>query len=380
MFMAVVGSHTKARTERRLSALQDLAGRFMDNVAGLSTLKIFGVASEVRGVRTAADRLRRETVGTLRVAFLSSMVLELATSLSVAVVAVAVGLRLVDGSMDLRTGLFVLILTPEAYQPLRALAAHYHASADGVAAADRVLAVLETPAPAESPGEVQADLSTDVLSIDRVTVRFEGRQAPALDDLSLTVRPGETVALTGPSGSGKSTVLGLLLGLVKPETGHVRVGAWDLEELATESWRDLIAWVPQRPYLLARTLEENIRLGRPNADAQAVADAVEAAGLAHVVGRLPAGLDTRLGVGGHGLSAGERQRVALARAFLRQAPLVLLDEPTANLDGETEELVLASVRRLAAGRTVVLAAHRYSLLDVADRVVDLQAEVVGRAS
>jgi ABC-type transport system involved in cytochrome bd biosynthesis fused ATPase/permease subunit len=295
------------------------------------------------------------------------------------VVAVAVGLRLVDGSMAFRTGLYVLILTPEAYQPLRALAAHYHDSADGVAAAGHLFSVLETPVPEHQGLGGRADLSVDEIRIDHATVRFAGQEEPALRDLSLVVRPGEVVALTGPSGSGKSTALGVLLGLLRPESGHVRVGSRDLDDLDPEGWRSLIAWVPQRPYLLARTLEDNIRLGRPDADPGLVADAVDAAGLADVVRRLPGGLGTRLGAGGHGLSAGERQRVALARAFLRDAPLVLLDEPTSNLDGETEDLVLASVRRLAAGRTVVLAAHRYSLLDVADRVVDLGADISGRS-
>jgi thiol reductant ABC exporter CydD subunit len=378
VFMAVVGAHTKARSEKRLAALQGLAGQFLDNVAGMSTLKLFGASSGLSRVRTAAEDLRRETLGTLRLAFLSSLVLELATSLSVAVVAVAVGLRLVDGSMAFRTGLYVLILTPEAYQPLRALAAHYHDSADGVAAAKQVFSVLETPVPDRHRPGAPVDLSVDELRLDGVTMRFGGRDVPALRDLSLTVRPGEVVALTGPSGSGKSTALGLLLGLLRPESGHVRVGARDLDELDLDGWRSLIAWVPQRPYLLARTLAENVRLGRPDAGPDQVAHAVQAAGLVDVVRRLPAGLDTHLGAGGHGLSAGERQRVALARAFLRDAPLVLLDEPTSNLDGETEDLVLASVRRLAAGRTVVLAAHRYSLLDVSDRVVDLGASLSGR--
>ncbi len=377
VFMAVVGSSTRARSSQRLTALQHLAGQFLDTVAGTSTLKIFGDGSGLRRVRAAADELRRETIGTLRLAFLSSLVLELAASLSVALVAVAVGLRLVDGSLGLQTGLYVLILAPEAYQPLRALAAHYHDSADGLAAADEVFAVLDAPARELPAYDVMTDLSTDELVIDHATVRYGGQRVPALSDLCLTVAPGQVVALTGPSGSGKSTALGLLLGLVTPESGRVRVGAWDLAELDPAAWRDLIAWVPQAPYLLARSLEENITLGRPAASGDQVAQAVEDAGLVDVARRLPAGLATPLGSGGHGLSAGERQRVALARAFLRGAPLVLLDEPTSSLDGETERLVLDAVRRLAVGRTVVLAAHRYSLLDVADRVVDLGSRVAG---
>lgn len=379
VFMAVVGASTKARTVQRLSALQRLAGQFLDNTAGLSTLKIFGASSAVSKVRDAAEGLRHETMRTLRVAFLSSLVLELTTSLSVALVAVAVGLRLVNGTLGLQTGLYVLILAPEAYQPLRALAAHYHEGAGGIAVAEQVHAVLDLPMRGPRTVAVVPDLATDALVVEHVTVRFPGQDVPALSDLSFRVTPGEVVALAGASGSGKTTALGVLLGLITPETGHVRVGDWDLCEMEPETWRRLIAWVPQRPYLLARSMQDNIALGRPRAARELVEEAVAAAGLEATVNRLPEGLATVLGAGGHGLSAGERQRLALARAFLLDSPLVLLDEPTASLDGETEQAVLGSLRTLAAGRTVVVAAHRYALLDVADRVVTLQPSPAVRA-
>lgn len=380
VFMAVVGATTKAKTAQRLSALQRLAGQFLDNTAGLSTLKIFGASSAGSKLRAATDDLRHETMRTLRLAFLSSLVLELTTSLSVALVAVAVGLRLVNGTLDFQTGLYVLILGPEAYQPLRALAAHYHEGAGGVAVAKQVHAVLDLPVRASRTVAVVPDLATDALAVENVTVRFPGQDVPALNDLSFRVMPGEVIALAGASGTGKTTALGVLLGLVTPETGRVRVGDWDLCELEPQTWRRLIAWVPQRPYLLARSMHDNIALGRPGAGRDLVEEAVAAAGLEATVNRLPDGLATVLGAGGHGLSAGERQRLALARAFLLDAPLVLLDEPTASLDGETEQAVLASLRTLAAGRTVVVAAHRYALLGVADRVVALDPAPAGRGA
>jgi ABC-type multidrug transport system fused ATPase/permease subunit len=205
-------------------------------------------------------------------------------------------------------------------------------------------------------------------------VTFPGRGQPALRPLSFTVDPGEVVALVGPSGCGKSTLLGVLLGLISPDSGSVRVGGFDLRELDIDSWRSRLAWVPQHPHLFAASLSENVRLGRPDAPTSDVARAVADAGLEEVVDRLPRGLDTRLGERGAGLSAGERQRVALARAFLMDAPLLLLDEPTANLDGATEEAVLGRIRRLVVGRTVLLVAHRPELVALADRVVSLVPE------
>jgi ABC-type transport system involved in cytochrome bd biosynthesis fused ATPase/permease subunit len=301
-------------------------------------------------------------------------VLELGGSLSVALVAVAVGLRLASGGLDLRAGLYVLVLAPEAYQPLRSLAAQFHASADGAAAADEVFAVLDRPAP-DSRSGYEAPPMGGRLVVDSVSLRFPGTERPVLHDLSFTLEPGEVVALVGPSGCGKSTVLSLLLRFREPDTGRIGFGGRDLAALDPDLWRTRVAWVPQRPYLFARSLRDNITLGRPCAAREEVLDAVAAADLRDVVRRLPDGLDSPLGERGHGLSVGERQRVALARAFLVDAPLLLLDEPTANLDGATEESVLASVRLLSAGRSVLVAAHRPALVALADRMVELPVGV-----
>jgi thiol reductant ABC exporter CydD subunit len=372
VFMALIGMATRARTDRQLRTLQRLAGHFLDVVAGLPTLKIFGRAkAQARVILEVTDTYRRRTMSTLRLAFVSSLVLELLAMLSVALVAVSVGLRLVGSDVTFRTALFVLVLAPEAYLPLRQLGTTFHASAEGLAAAEQVFEVLAEPLPVRGTRTDVPDPALSTLEVSSLTVGYPGRGAPALDGVDLVVEPGTVLALTGQSGCGKSTLLGVLLGLVRPASGQVTVGGVGLDTLDPDAWRRRIAWVPQRPYLFAGSLEANVRLGDPHATTDAVTAAVAAAGLTAMVARLPAGLSTPLGEGGAGLSAGERQRVALARAFLRDAPLLLLDEPTASLDGGTEAEVVAAVRRLAAGRTVVLVAHRPALVALADRVVRL---------
>jgi ATP-binding cassette, subfamily C, bacterial CydCD len=428
LFMALVGAATKERMDSQFRILERLAGHFLDVVAGLPTLKVFGRAkAQAQAIGEITERYRRAALGTLRITFLSSLILELVATISVALVAVAIGLRLLGGELDLRTALFALVLAPEAYLPLRQLGANYHASAEGIAAAEQVFAVLEEPeaprgtrtdlpggpAPAEravvglanpdpaGPDPAHHDPThhdsvrldpahldpahhdsahhdpprldpTQVdIAIEALRVTYPGRSTPALDGVSLTIHAGEVLALVGPSGCGKSTLLGVLLGLVIPARGTVRVGGLDLAELDLDAWRARLAWVPQRPHLFKASIAQNVRLGRADATREEVSAAIDAAGLADVVNRLPDGPDTVLGERGAGLSAGERQRVALARAFLRDAPLLLLDEPTANLDGATEHEVLTALRRLMRGRSVVLVAHRPALVELADRVIEL---------
>ena len=356
--------------------LQRLAGHFLDIVAGLPTLKVFGRAkAQVAAIRDITDQYRTATMATLKVAFLSSLILELLATISVALVAVAVGLRLLGGHLSLATALFVLILAPEAYLPLRLLGTNYHASAEGMKAAEDVFAVLERPLPSPGTRNDIPDPSRSALRIEQLEVHYPGRSLPALTQASFTVNPGEVVALVGPSGCGKSTLFSVLLGFASEWTGSVRCGDVNLADMDFDAWRARVAWVPQRPHLFARSIAENIRIGRPGATEDDVFAAIAAAGLDDVVARLPMGPETVLGHEGAGLSVGERQRVALARAFVRDAPLLLLDEPTANLDGRTEENVLGAVRRLMAGRTVLIVAHRPSLLTLADRVVHLAPAV-----
>ncbi|MEH6374394.1 thiol reductant ABC exporter subunit CydD [Streptomyces sp. KLMMK] len=375
LFMVLIGWATQSRMDRQWRLLARLSGHFLDVVAGLPTLKVFGRAkAQAESIRAITADYRRATLRTLRLAFLSSFALELLATVSVALVAVGIGMRLVHGELDLYTGLMVLVLAPEAYLPLRQVGAQYHAAAEGLAAADEVFAVLETePAPAGTAPAPDARRAT--LTVDRLAVRHAGRAEPSLLETSFEVRPGETVALVGPSGCGKTTLLNVLLGFARPDAGRVLVDGTDLASLSPESWRDQVAWVPQRPRLFAGTVAENVRLARPGATDAQVREALRAAGALDFVSMLPHGTDTRLGENGAGLSAGQRQRLALARAFLADRPVLLLDEPTANLDGETEASVVEAIRRLAAGRTVIMVVHRPALLAAADRTVRLAAPV-----
>ncbi|MFE7836266.1 thiol reductant ABC exporter subunit CydD [Streptomyces sp. NPDC057474] len=374
VFMVLIGWATRSQMDRQWRLLSQLSGHFLDVVAGLPTLKVFGRArAQAESIKRITGEYRQATMRTLRIAFLSSFALELLATISVALVAVTIGMRLVHGEMDLYIGLVILVLAPEAYLPVRQVGAQFHAAAEGLAAAKEIFEVLETPMPASGTGPVP---SAGDIHFDGVTVRYPGRSYDAVSDVSFTVATGETVALVGPSGVGKSTLLNVLLGFTKATAGGVRVGGVDLTLLDLDEWRSRVAWVPQRPHLYAGSIADNVRLARPDADDTTVRRALADAGALDFVDALPAGAETALGEDGSGLSAGQRQRLALARAFLADRPVLLLDEPTASLDGETEAEVVEAVRRLAVGRTVLLVVHRPALLGVADRVVRLE----GRAA
>ncbi|MEV7344862.1 thiol reductant ABC exporter subunit CydD [Streptomyces sp. NPDC093544] len=377
VFMILIGWATRSQMDRQWRMLSRLSGHFLDVVAGLPTLKVFGRAkAQAESIRKITGDYRQATMRTLRIAFLSSFALELLATISVALVAVTIGMRLVHGEMDLYVGLVVLVLAPEAYLPLRQVGAQYHAAAEGLSAAEEIFSVLETPVAAS--GSLPAPEGE--IGFESVTVRYPGRSSDAVSDVSFAVGRGETVALVGPSGVGKSTLLNVLLGFVEPTEGRVRIGGVDLSEVDLADWRSRVAWVPQRPHLYARSIADNVRLARPDADDTAVRQALADAGATGFVDALPDGADTVLGEDGAGLSAGQRQRLALARAFLADRPVLLLDEPTATLDGATEAEVVEAVRRLAVGRTVLLVVHRPALLGVADRVVRLEPGADAQAS
>ncbi|GIJ19534.1 thiol reductant ABC exporter subunit CydD [Micromonospora lutea] len=371
IFGALLGWQAQAATERQWRRLSLLGGHFLDMVAGLPTLRAFGRArAQTDAVRRMADGHRIATMKTLRIAFLSALVLELVATLSVALVAVPVGIRLLDGGLALQTALLVLLLTPEAYLPLRAAGSRFHASMEGLTALDEALTLSGSAPPAPTGHAGARPDGRAEIRFESVTVEYE--RTTALRDVSLTIRPGERIAIIGPSGAGKSTLLNLLLGLVSPTEGRVTVGGVDLADADLESWRRQVAWVPQRAHLFAASLADNIRLGAPDTPPPALAAAVHAAALDEVVDALPDGLDTLLGERGHGLSSGQRQRVALARAFLRDAPVVLLDEPTARLDAAAEAAVLSATRQLVADRTALLVAHRPALLADVDRILRVE--------
>lgn len=371
IFMVLVGRLTQGRSERGLATMQRLGAQVLDLLAGLPTLQALGrERGPAARVRELGDAHRRATMGTLRIAFLSGMVLELLTTLSVALVAVGIGLRLVEGHLDLVTGLAVLVLAPEVFLPLRQVGAQYHAAVDGVAAAEQAFALLDEPAPARGTRPAP-DLAATTLRLDGVGVATTDGLAPA--GLDLVVPPGTVVALVGASGAGKSTAVDVLLGLLPPDEGRVVLdgpdGPVDLADVDRDTLWSQVTWLPQRPVLEPGTLADVV-----GGDDGSRARAAALTGLDAVLSTLPAGWGTPLGRGGVGLSVGQRQRVALTRALLSPAPLVVLDEPTAHLDASGEQVVLDTVRALRdEGRTVVLVAHRASLAACADTVVPVRA-------
>jgi thiol reductant ABC exporter CydD subunit len=372
VFMWLIGRYTERRARARWRALSLLATHFLDVVRGLPTLRAFNRGTaQARRIEEVSDRYRSATMGTLRVAFLSGAVLELAATLGIALVAVTVGVRLVEGGLAFEAALTILVLAPELYLPLRNLAAQFHASADGLAVAERLLDLADAPAAGARGTVAPPDPRQAPIRLEGVSFAYPAREGVVLDAVDLELAPGEKVALVGPSGGGKSTLASLVLGLAEPTGGRVTVGGADLARCDQVAWRKHIAWVPQRPTIFRGTVADNIRLGDASAADQRVREAARRAGADSFVQALPDGYETVVGDGGRALSAGERQRIALARAFLRDAPLVILDEPTANLDGENADLVAEAIEQLAHDRTVLLIAHRPELARAADRVVAL---------
>ncbi|MCW2825601.1 MAG: cydD [Aeromicrobium sp.] len=369
VFLVLVGLVTKDRVDRRWQALERLGRHFADVLDGLAVLKVFGRRQE-QGLRTIGARHRRETVRALRLAFLSSFVLELFSTLAVALVAVSVGLRVVEGHLALAPALFVLLLAPEAFAPLKRLGAQFHDSTEGAEATAELLTLLDhdrhtgsAPAP---------DLRTADLVLDDIVVRHEGRSEASLELGRGRIRPGELVAVTGPSGSGKSTLLSLLMAFERPTAGTVGVDGVDLAEIDPSSWREQIAWIPQVPGLVAGTIADNVRLGDDVSTPADVRTALRDAGADDLD---PARV---IGESGDDVSAGERRRIAIARAVLRvrrgRAALLLLDEPTAGLDAVREAAVLATLRDLAV--TVLVVAHRPDTIAMADRELTLGRQTV----
>lgn len=380
LLMALVGWTTQSLARRRMLQMQRLGAQLLDLMTGLPTLRALGrEQGQAARVRDVGEAYRRSTSAVLRQAFLSGLVLELFTTLAVALVAVGIGLRLVGGDLDLETGLTVLVLAPEVYLPLRLVGQHFHASSDGLAAVDQALAVLDQPVRSDATGP--APVVREIRWED-VDVLHEGRDVAAPAGLTARVGSGVVTALVGPSGVGKSSALEVLLGLRQPDAGRVvltgRDGCeTDLADVERAGWQAQVAWVPQQPVVVPGSLAENVRLVVPDATDTELATAARATGLDALVAALPRGWETTVGRGGTGLSAGQRQRLALTRALVRVgrgARVVVLDEPTAHLDSGSERLLLDLVRALRdRGCAVLLVAHRPALVSVADVVVRVRA-------
>lgn len=381
VFMILIGLYTRTRVEQQWETLSRLSGHFLDLVAGLPTLKVFGRAKrQAEAIRVMGERYRSTTMGVLRITFLSSFALELLASLSVALVAVTVGVRLAEGQVSFSVALFVLVLAPEAYLPIRLVGQHFHAAAEGLGAAEEVFALLEQEVPA---GGTLVPPARPTIHLDAVGVTYAGRDHPGLDATTADLPPGVLVALVGASGGGKSTLLSVLLGFVAPTMGRVRLDDVDLADVDLARWRAQLGWVPQHAHLIAPaggtrpSIRDAVRLGAPDADDSRVERALADAGVLAEVQLLPEGLATAAA----DLSAGQARRVALARALLPNPQVLLLDEPTASLDGVSEDAVVAALMAARdAGRTVIVVAHRPAVVDAADIVVHVGSAPMEQAT
>jgi ATP-binding cassette, subfamily C, bacterial CydD len=372
--MAAAGIGAAAASRSQFLALARLQARFLDRVRGIATIVLYGQTdAEARSLAAAADELRRRTMRVLRVAFLSSAALDLAAALAFVVLVLRYGMALLGGGLSHpATALFVLLLVPEFFAPLRGFSAAYQDRLHATGAAE---ALADLPAPPEPQPlrEVRTVAAQGVtVMFENVVLTWDAERGPALNGLSFRVPASETLVLAGPSGAGKSTVIEILLGFVRPDRGRVTINGADIADLVPQALARLTAWIGQRPVLFAGTIRDNIRFARPEATDAEVEEAARSARVAEFTVALPNGLDTRVGEGGYGLSGGQAQRVAIARAFLKNAPLLLLDEPTAHLDPATEAEVLDSLRRLALGRTVILASHSSAAHGFSGRRLDMR--------
>lgn len=384
LFMALVGVKAAEANRRNFQALANLGAYFLDVVQGLSTLRLFQRSQgEAERIQRVSEEFRLRTMQVLRLAFLSSAVLEFFASVSIAITAVYLGFSFLgeldfgywDHPVTLEQALFLLLLAPEFYLPLRELGTHYHARQEAVGAADRLIDLLDEveQAPLRGTAPLPSAEGGLALQLEAVSLTWPGSGAPLFSELELSVAAGEHVAIMGPSGVGKSTLMNLLLGFYSPDGGRVRVQGVPLNELDPEAWLGAVAWVSQQTTLFPGTLRENLLLAAPDASEQALKDACRRAHADAFIQAMPQGLDTRVEEGGAGLSGGQIQRIALARAFLKDAPVLLLDEPTANLDLESEQLVVAALAELSRGRTVLTLTHRRDTAAGADRVLQLEA-------
>jgi ATP-binding cassette subfamily C protein CydD len=371
VFMIFIGKGAEKLNQRQWRRLGLLSGHFLDALRGLTTLRIFNLgAREARLIERLSDDYRRSTMAVLRVAFLSSLVLEFLATVSIALVAVLIGFRLMWGQLGFEAGFLVLLLAPEFYLPLRNMGSAYHARMEAVAAAERMVEIFDTPALAWRG--TRRDVFTGRpphVTLTGLTYSYPGNDTPALADIDLTIAPGETLAIVGASGAGKSTLALALLGLIQADRGELRIDDVPLTDIAIDAWQARLAWVPQQPRLFLGSVRDNLLLGDAGADDTALWAALERAQARDFVAAMPQGLDTPIGERGLRLSGGQAQRLAIARAFVRDARFVVVDEISAHLDAENERRLVAALKALGRGRTMVLVAHRLASVAHADRIV-----------
>jgi ATP-binding cassette subfamily C protein CydD len=369
-FMALIGMAAGALAKRQFMEMRHLGAHFLDVMQGLTTLKLFNRSQyQVETIRRITGQFREATMRVLRVAFLSAFTLEMLATLSVAIVAVEIGVRLLNGGIGFEQALFLLIIAPECYLPLRALSAKFHNATEGKAAAERLFDVLDVSQKEALPEKSMPIPRKMLIRFENVSLAYENGARPTLRDVSFEIQPGQRVALVGASGNGKTTIAALLLRFIQPNAGRITIDDSDLSDIPVEQWRERIAWVSQSPYLFNTTIAENIRFSRPDASEAQIIAAAQAACADDFITRLPDGYQTLCGERGLRLSGGQVQRIALARALLRDAPLLILDEPTSQLDPESEAEIIHALDELPSDRTVLLITHRLSMAVEADQII-----------
>lgn len=374
LLMVLVGKYAEEHIQRQWVALSRMSAHFLDVVQGLPTLKLFGRSGEERKrIARVSELFRDRTLKVLRVAFLSGAVLEFLTAIAIGLVAVTLGVRLLNEGISFEQAFLVLLLAPEFYRPLRELGVHRHAGMEGKAAAQRILEILETPVPVQTSAMSSRRVNGQLtMTFTNVTYTYPGSDRPALTDVNLALPAGTCTALVGRSGAGKSTLVNLLLRFMDSQEGRITANGIPLTDLSVETWREYVALVPQRPYLFYGSVSANIRLARPDASEDEVVRAAELAGAAAFINQLSQGYATEVGERGVRLSAGQAQRIAIARAFLKDAPLLVLDEPTSSLDPESEALIRQALEHLMRDRTVLVIAHRYNTIARAEQIAILE--------
>lgn len=374
-FMILIGKLTSDRVKKQWSSLSQLSQHFADLISGLPTLRIFGQSKNQRqALISNGKKYQDSTMSVLRISFLSALVLELIATLSVALIAVSIGLRLITGSIGLEAGLIILILAPDIYLPIRQVGMNFHAAADGLEAASRIFEILEAESNEDSNGTItECDWSSPIRFTD-AAIGYSIDGAHVVRGVNLTCSPATITALVGPSGSGKSTILNSLLKFLPLQVGTLTIGDIDIAQVDAQALRRNITYLPQRPWVPAGTLENAVKVGQPSASREEIVHACSAAGLT-IDGSdssLAHGIDTVISAGGDGISAGQLRRIGIARTLLSNAQIVIMDEPTAALDAQTENLVISTLQKLRdAGKTVIVVAHRSSVIAIADQAVDL---------
>ena len=373
LFMILIGKSASAMTEKQWKTMSRMSGFFLDVLQGLPTLKLFAQSKRQHdAIEKSGESFRHATMRVLKVAFLSSLTLELVGTIGMAIIAVAIGFRLMSGKLTFQHALFVLILTPDFYLPLRQLGTKFHAGMEGVSASKEIFAILDqsTPVSVQKPAfAVQESAGKQPILFTDVSYTYPGGSQPALAGINATIPEGKTTAIIGPSGAGKSTLINLLLRFQEPGEGSITIDGNPIHAIPLEEWHKQISWVPQHPYLFNATLRENILLAKPEASQEEMESALKKTGLTTFVSTLPDGLETMIGEEGARLSGGEAQRVALARAFLKNAPLLVLDEPTSHTDPELEAALRNSIQELMRGRTTVIIAHRLETIRSAEQII-----------